>query len=82
MDFRHYRGDLPELPDWITPHLHLFRYVGVFLVCTTPLIRWLAVLQIIPRYSWWYLLGVINYPLGLSLFFIGYIFNTSADRNK
>jgi hypothetical protein len=82
MDYRHYRGDPLKIPQWLESHLHILKYLGIVLALTPIVIGWLAVLQIIPRYSWWYLVAHINYPLGLTLFIIGYSFSTTADRRK
>jgi hypothetical protein len=79
MDYKNYRGDFLKIPEWLEPYLHLLKNLGVALALTPSVIGWLSVLRIIPRYSWWYVLAVIGYPLGLTCFIIGLSFSTRID---
>ena len=82
MDYRNYRGDLPELPPWLTHHLHKLRWLGGLMVVSTPVIGWLTVLKIIQISFFWYLLAGFNMFFGIILFSIGLVFDNPIDRSK
>jgi hypothetical protein len=82
MDYRNYRGDLPELPPCLTRHLHKLRWLGGVMVLSTPVIGWLTVLKIIQISFFWYILAGLNMFFGIILFSIGLVFDNPIDRSK
>lgn len=82
MDYRNYRGDLPELPPWLTRHLHKLRIIGALMAISTPVIGWLTVLRIIPISFFLYLVASFNLAFGIAFYLIGLVFDNPIDRSK
>lgn len=82
MDYRNYRGDLPELPDCLKRHVHKLRFIGAFMMISTPVIGWLTVLKIVQITFFLYLLGSFNMFFGIVFFIIGMAYDNPIDRSR
>jgi hypothetical protein len=82
LDYRNYRGDLPEPPEWLRPHMHKLRYIGAVMIISTPVIGWLTVLKIVQITFFLYVLGGFSQLFGIVFFIIGLGYDTTVDRSE
>lgn len=81
MDYRHYRGDLPELPHWLAKRIYLLKYIGGILMASVPVIGWLTVLKIMRITFLWYLYGNLATLFGIVFAIVGMVYDNPLDRS-
>ena len=80
MDYRHYRGDGIELPDWVTRRLYLLRYIGAFMIASPPVLALMMMFGIIKLSLFWFFAGILMGTFGNVFFLIGLTYDTAFDR--
>jgi hypothetical protein len=81
MDYRYYRGDLPELPPAITKRLHLLRFIGTLMIAAPPVLAVLMLLHILELNLFWFFAVFLLGTFGNVFFIVGLAYNTKTDRS-
>ena len=82
MDYRYYRGDGIELPDWIGRRMYLLRYMGALMIASPPILALMMMFGIINLSLFWFFAGVLMGTFGNVFFIIGMTYDTAYDRDE
>ena len=82
MDYRFYRGDGIELPDWVARRLYLLRYIGVLMIASPPILAVLMMFGVIKLSLFWFFAGVLMGTFGNVFFIVGMTYDTAFDCDE